>query len=246
MKKLLFTALFAVLFSGAANAQESETKESPLTFGLGVSTNAVWRGASVCGLNSAGSVDFSAGGFSAGVEAISAIGKDDYTEFDLYAAYSISGAFVSVYDYCWTMDKFEYFGPYNDYHFLELGFGYDFSELTDLPLSVSFNMMLAGANKKFDGDQAHSSYLEICYAPSLASGLDLAFTVGAAIENKDAELMYTKKDGFNFAELKMELSKTYNLKNFCTVTPSAAIICNPTGLEYHGQTFFVGGVSFGF
>jgi len=246
MKKLLFTALFAVLFLGAADAQETETVESPLTFSLGVSSGAVWRGALACGLNSAGSVDFSAGGFSAGVEAVNSIGKDDYTEFDLYAAYSISGAFVSVYDYCWTMDKFEYFGPYKDYHFLELGVGYDFSELTDVPLSVSFNMMLAGANKKFDGDQAHSSYLEICYAPSLSNGLDLAFTLGAAIENKDAELMYTKKDGFNVAEIKMELSKTYNLKNFCTVTPSAAIICNPTGLEEHGLTFFVGGVSFGF
>ncbi|MBQ3657344.1 MAG: hypothetical protein II956_10950 [Bacteroidales bacterium] len=245
MKKLgILTAI--LMIATGVNAQEEEAEASPLTFSLGVSSNAVWRGGLVCGLNSSGSVDFSAGGFSAGVEAISAVGKDDYTEFDLYAAYSISGAFVSVYDYCWTQDKFEYFGPYKDYHYLELGLGYDFAELTDVPLSVSFNMMLAGANKKINGDQAHSSYIEICYAPSLSNGLDLAFTVGAAIENKDAELMYTKNDGFNFAELKAEISKTYNLKNFCTVTPSAAIIFNPTGTEYHGQSYFVGGVSFGF
>ena len=32
MKKLLFTALFAVSFFGAADAQETETEESPLTF----------------------------------------------------------------------------------------------------------------------------------------------------------------------------------------------------------------------
>ena len=244
-KTVLFTALFAVLFSGTIKAQD-DGEESPLTFSLGVSSGAVWRGALACGLNSSGSVDFSKGGFSAGVEAVNSIGKDDYTEFDLYAAYSISGAFVSLYDYCWTMDKFEYFGPYKDYHYLELGLGYDFSESTDLPLSVSFNMMLAGANRNVDDKQAHSSYIEVSYFPTLNCGLDLALTVGAAIEGKDAGLMYTKKDGFNVAEIKMELSKTYNLKDFCTVTPSAAIICNPTGLEYHGQTFFVGGVSFGF
>lgn len=232
----------------SAKAQETEDDGgSPLTFDLGVITNDIWRGGNCAGLSFAGEAGFTAGGFSAGFAAVSAIGKDDYTELDAYASYSISGAFVSLTDYSWTQDKFEYFGPYKSYHYLELGVGYDFSEKTDLPLSVSYNVMLAGVNQKADGKQANASYIEICYAPSLACGLDLAFTVGAAIEDKEsASLMYTRKDGFNFAELKMEMSKTYNLKNFCTVTPSAAIICNPTGTGTHGEAYFVGGVSFGF
>ena len=242
---IMIAAAMVALTAMSARAQEAEGDGSPLTFDLGVATNDIWRGGNCAGLSFMGDAEFAAGGFSAGIAGISAIGKDDYTEIDLYASYSIGGVFVSLSDYTWTQDKFEFFGPYKTYHYLELGVGYDFSEKTDLPLSISYNVMLAGANRKADDSQGHSSYIEISYAPSLECGLDLGFTVGAAIENEES-LMYTRKDGFNFAELKFEMSKTYNLKNFCTVTPSAAVICNPTGLGEHGEVYFVGGVSFGF
>jgi len=243
----IFGVLIAMMMVAVgAKAQEAEGEGgSPLTYNLGIATNDIWRGGNCTGLSFMGGADFSAGGFSAGAAAITAIGKDDYVELDWYASYSVGGAYVMLTDYSWTQDKFEYFGPYKTYHYLELGVGYDFSEKTDLPLSIGYNLMLAGANRKADDSQAHSSYIEICYAPSLECGLDLGFTVGAAIENEEA-LMYTRKDGFNFAELKFEMSKTYNLKDFCTVTPSAAVICNPTGLGTHGEAYFVGSVSFAF
>ncbi|MCR5455184.1 MAG: hypothetical protein K6F33_09385 [Bacteroidales bacterium] len=246
MKKVILTAaLLAVLASGAANAQEVE--ESPLTFSAGLRSREVWRGTNLCGLAGEGGIDFSAGGFSAGVVTTFSIGKDDYMEFDWYASYSVKGAFVSLTDYSWTQDQFEYFGPYKNYHYLELGVGYDFAETTDLPLSVSYNMMLAGANKTVDGDQAHASYIELCYAPSLACGIDLACKVAAAIENDETEaLMYTRKDGLNFSLISLELSKTYNLKDFCTVTPAVSAICNPTGLGEHGEMYFAAGLTFGF
>ncbi|MBO4770986.1 MAG: hypothetical protein J5595_00455 [Bacteroidales bacterium] len=242
---IMIAAAMVALTAMSARAQEAEGDGSPLTFDLGVATNDIWRGGNCAGLSFMGDAEFAAGGFSAGIAGNSAIVKDDYTEIDLYASYSVGGAFLSLTDYTWTQDKFEFFGPYKTYHYLELGVGYDFSEKTDLPLSISYNVMLAGANRKADDSQGHSSYIEISYAPSLECGLDLGFTVGAAIENEES-LMYTRKDGFNFAELKFEMSKTYNLKNFCTVTPSAAVICNPTGLGEHGEVYFVGGVSFGF
>ena len=248
MKKRIFLIASLLLGFTAAEAQETE-EESPLTFSAGVRSSETWRGGYLCSMAGEGGMDFSASGFSAGVTAVYALESNAYNEIDFYAGYSIKGVSLTLTDYCWTQPDagFEYFGKYKNFHYLELGLGYDFSELTDLPLSVSYNIMLAGANLKANGeDQAHSSYLELCYAPSLKCGIDLAFTVGAAIEGKEAMLMYTKKDGFNFAELKLDLSKTYNLKDFCTVTPSVTLMCNPTGVGDHGQAYFGAGVSFGF
>lgn len=118
----------AMLMATGAMAQETEGDGCPFTFDAGLFTNDIWRGGNCAGLSFMGDAEFSAGGFTAGVAAISAIGKDDYTELDFYASYSIGGAFLSLTDYSWTQDKFEYFGPYKTYHYLELGAGYDFSE----------------------------------------------------------------------------------------------------------------------
>ena len=245
MKKLFLTAMMAAMILSAA-AQEEEAVESPLTFETKFNSSALWRGTHVTGLSAEGVINYSIAGFSAGVDAISAIGKDDYNEFDLYIGYQFKGAFVTLTDYSWTMDKFEYFGPYKEYHFLELGVGYDFSEITDLPLSVSYNVMLAGANRTADDKQAYSSYVEVCFAPSLACGIDMEIAVGAAIEGEESALMYTKKDGFNVCNAKFGLSKTYNLKDFCTVTPNVTVMCNPTGFENHGTVNFAAGVGFAF
>ena len=193
MKKIILTAIMAAAVLSAV-AQEEEAAESPLSFETNVNSSALWRGAYVTGLSAEGIINYSVAGFSAGVDAISAIGKDDYKEFDLYIGYQFKGAFVTLTDYSWTMDKFEYFGPYKEYHFLELGVGYDFSEITDLPLSVSYNVMLAGANRTADGKQAYSSYIEVGFAPSLACGIDLDIALGMALEGEESALMYTKKD----------------------------------------------------
>ena len=245
MKKIFLTAMMAAAVLSAA-AQEEETVDSPLTFETNLNSNALWRGTHVTGLSAEGIINYSVAGFSAGVDAISTIGKDDYNELDFYISYQFKGAFVSLTDYSWTMDKFEYFGPYKEYHFLELGVGYDFSEITDLPLSISYNVMLAGANRTADDKQGYSSYLEIGFTPSLACGIDLDIALGMALEGEESALMYTKKDGFNVCNAKFGVSKTYNLKNFCTVTPNVNIMCNPTGFGDHGEAYFSAGVGFAF
>ncbi|MBO4372987.1 MAG: hypothetical protein J5826_08665, partial [Bacteroidales bacterium] len=83
MKKFIFSALMAAMVL-SANAQEEETVESPLSFSTNFYSSALWRGSYVTGLSAEGVINYSIAGFSAGVDAISAIGKDDYTEFDLY------------------------------------------------------------------------------------------------------------------------------------------------------------------
>ena len=83
MKKIFLTAILAAAVLSAV-AQEEETAESPLTFETKVNSSALWRGAYVTGLSAEGIINYSVAGFSAGVDAISAIGKDDYNEFDLY------------------------------------------------------------------------------------------------------------------------------------------------------------------
>lgn len=246
MKKLFLSAIMAAVVLSAAAQEEEAVEESPLSFETNLNSSILWRGAYITGLSAEGVINYSVAGFSAGVDAISAIGKDDYHEFDLYIGYQFKGAFVTLTDYSWTMDKFEYFGPYKEYHFLELGVGFDFSEITDLPLALSYNVMLAGANRTIEDKQAYSSYLEVSYTPSLACGIDMEIALGAALESEESTLMYTKKDGFNICNAKFGLSKTYNLKDFCTVTPNVNVVCNPTGFEDHGTVNFAAGVSFAF
>ena len=77
-------------------------------------------------------------------------------------------------------------------------------------------------------------------------------TFNPQIITKDAESLVkffeelAKKDGFNVCNVKAGLSKTYNLKNFCTVTPNVNVVCNPTGFDAHGTVNFSAGVGFTF
>ena len=76
----MIAAAMVALTAMSARAQEAEGDGSPLTFDLGVATNDIWRGGNCAGLSFVGDAEFAAGGFSAGIAGISAIGKDDYTE----------------------------------------------------------------------------------------------------------------------------------------------------------------------
>ena len=75
----IFGVLIAMMMVAVgAKAQEAEGEGgSPLTYNLGIATNDIWRGGNCTGLSFMGGADFSAGGFSAGAAAITAIGKDD-------------------------------------------------------------------------------------------------------------------------------------------------------------------------
>lgn len=112
-------------------------------------------------------------------------------EFDLYATYAISDALaLTITDYNWTFTPgtsyFKY-GTGTD-HIFEATLAYAGSET--LPLSATLNTMFAGNDKKLNGDQALSTYLELGYqindAAKLFVGgslLDTPMYGGAGVSN---------------------------------------------------------------
>jgi hypothetical protein len=95
----------------------------------------------------------------------------DYKEVDLYASYAIGPIKVTLTDYDWN------FGPrYFNYksketgHIFEGSLGY--SGPASFPISITANVMFAGADKKWDetlgavdpSKQAYSTYIELGYA----------------------------------------------------------------------------------
>ncbi|MCR5454103.1 MAG: hypothetical protein K6F33_03855 [Bacteroidales bacterium] len=211
-------------------------------------TEDVWRGCFDASAAFEPEISYTIGGLSIGTWAASPLnyGSDDYRELDWYVEYAFDfGLSFMMTDYCWTDDngQFEYFGKYKDTHFLEATLGYDLGAVTDVPLSFNVNTMIAGANRKENGDQALSTYMELIYAPSLKH-VDLSLTLGAAAEPE--AILYSRKDGFNIVNIDLGVSHDFNIKDVATLTVMAHVICNPTGIEYKGEAYALGGVAISF
>jgi|GEM_PF-102935 len=274
MKKInFFVSLVALAMTfSTANAQDPDEATSPEGSGDGFgasvdfTTTTIWRGGYLGGAAVQPSMSYSFKGLEAGMWASTNFSDEAYKELDFYVSYAIGGFSVTVTDYAWDITEnttLDYFGPYKKTHRLEAGLGFDFSEVSDLPLSVGVYTMVAGADRKSDGSdkQAHPTYLELSYAPSLKNGFDLALTLGAAIEDKNGAYLYSEKDGFNFVNVDIALSKTFAVKSGFTITPKVELAVNPTGfsedpdialkhgetsIHSHGKAVALAGLSIGF
>jgi len=95
-----------------------------------------------------------------------------YKEADLYIAYTAGPLKFAITDYDWSFGTTKYFNYKNETtgHIFEGTVGYTGPE--SFPLSITANVMFAGADKKYDKDfeaqdptkQAYSTYIELGYA----------------------------------------------------------------------------------
>ncbi len=257
------TSVAFVLAAFNANAQDlddelvGQDNDNGFHFSTEFVTEDVWRGGFAGSAAFEPEISYTIGGLSIGTWGSSPLnfGQDNYNELDFYVEYAFDfGLSMIVNDYCWTQEyeridgsigeAFDYFGPYKENHYLEAGIAYDWGEVSDVPLSFNVNTMLAGANRKYNGDQGHSTYMELVFAPSLKK-LDMSLTVGAAIENEEA-LMYSRKDGFNIVNVDFGLSHDFKIKDAATLTVRGHLVCNPTGFDTHGEAYVLGGVAIKF
>ncbi len=251
LEKILAAFALVHMTATGVRAQDIEDggSENGFHFSSEFVTEDVWRGGFAGSAAFEPEISYTIGGFSIGTWASSPLnyGNDTYNELDFFIEYAVGGVTLTFSDYCWTNgnDKFEYFGPYKENHLLEASLGYDFGVGNEnVPLSFSVNTIVAGANRKANGDQGFSTYLEAVYAPSLKK-LDMSLTVGAAIENEEAA-MYSKKGGFNFVNIDFGLSHDFKLRDVATLTLGANLICNPTGFEEHGEAYVTGSIGISF
>ncbi len=195
-----------------------------------VSAN-TWRGSYIAGFSVQPALGFSVEGFS--LEAWGStdlnFSKGGYTEVDWTASYSRWGATISIVDYCWTNADgiFDYFGKYENNHYLELGVGFDFGEwFSKVPISLGANVMLYGANVTDKGEQAYSAYFSIDYNQPIRNILTIDVSVGAALERGNAAL-YSGNNGFSVVCTSLGASKTFNIKDKININLAVDFIVNP-------------------
>lgn len=237
MKKCLFSLVLftASFFSFSAYAGDGEEN---VTFEVGgdVVSSYVWRGQDCGGFSVQPSVTLSLPkvGLSFGVwasaELFSRAEFANMNEFDLFISYSpVEALSIGFTDYHFCGGK--YWGAWTfsseSSHNLELNLSYDFG-----PLALSWNTCLTGADYKYDGDRAYSSYVEAS-APFQIGGIDCVGTVGAC--PWDDSFTTGGATGFSVVNLSLKASKEVKgLPLF------GQVVFNPRS----EATYFVVGLSF--
>ena len=152
-------------------------------------------------------------------------------EFDLYATYSFSSQIaVTLTDYNWIFSKkyFDYSNETN--HIFEATLAYTGGE--SFPLSASLNTMFAGADKKADGDNAYSTYVELGYP--LSSNAKIF--CGASLFESPS--VYATS-GFDVTNIGLKVSKPIEITDKFSLPVYGIVGFNPSA----NNAFLVAGVT---
>lgn len=234
-KKVCLVAIMFGLSALSANAQSKINVD----FGADIVSSYVWRGVKTAGASVQPYLNAGLGGFGLG-----AWGSTDFTsnegakEVDFTASYTVAGLKLAVTDYWWDGEgQFRYFSSPNEGnagHLLEGTIGYTLPEA--FPLSVTWNTFFLGkGNKKENGDNAYSTYVELAY-PFSVQGVDMGISAGfTPWENTT---LGTSK-GFKFTSVMLRASKSIKITDSYSLPVFTGVIANPAHEDIH----FVFGIS---
>jgi len=234
-KVSLVITLFGLLTTMSVNAQS----KIEVDFGADIVSSYVWRGFKTAGASVQPSLSASLSGFS-----LSAWGSTDFKgsdgakEVDFTTAYKTGGLKLAVTDYWWdgegTYRYFSYPEGTNGGHMLEGTIGYTLPEA--FPLSVTWNTFFLGkGNKKENGDNSYSTYVELAY-PFSVQGVGMGISAGFT-PWENATLGTSK--GFKFTSVMLSASKSIKITDSYSLPVFANVICNPAQEDIH----FVFGIS---
>lgn len=237
MKHFLLLIFLSFVFWGNAKSQEPEIRLRTSNFHLSfdLQTKYMWRGMEMMTTDTAPvvfpQVNYQNNGLYAYVMGGYAI-NGKYAEVDLGLSYTYKWLTLGVNDYYYPTtssadDQYFDFNNKKTGHWLE-------AVLTvapeNMPLSLTLSNFFAGADKRIDGQQAYSTYAEICSWYSFLEGHKLSLFVGAAL-NKSCYNGY--EHGFGICNV--EGRYTYNLafKNGFSLPLSVGYIINPVYQKAH-------------
>ena len=158
--------------------------------------------------------------------------REDFTEIDLTAQYSVGNLSLGIVDYWSDEDNNRYFhyNSHSTYHAFEGFIGYDFGVL-----SASWQTMFAGAdgvNNK--GERAYSSYFEL-NVPFSVEGFYCNVSAGAV----PYATTYYDTNKFNITKTSLRVSRDLRLNEHFALPVFGEVIANP-----HSQkAWFVFGFS---
>lgn len=225
----------ALLMSSTTFAQEE--KQFEIAPAADLVSSYVWRGVYQTGASVQPSITVSYAGVS-----LTAWGSTDFSsmsdpdkgkEFDLTVGYGIGGFSIGVTDYWWAGEGHRY-GDYSNSHFFEGTVGYHFGK--SFPLGITWSTMFAGGDKKADGDQQLSTYVEAAYDFNVL-GVDV--TPGIGVSPWTGMYHRAGKDGFSFCSISLKASKEIKITDSFSLPVFAQAIVAPN----QDNVFLVFGLS---
>jgi hypothetical protein len=234
--KNIFLITFTVLFCTTNTYIKAQTTEpaSPIKISADIVSSYVWRGSLATSSptpNFQPTLAFIKGNFEIG-----AWGSTDFTgsykEVDPYISLT-SGQFkLAVTDYDWNFDKADYFNYKNSEtgHRLEGTIG--FTGPATLPISVTWNTLFYGFDKKSTDStkQAFSTYIELGYSKGPAAFF-FGFTPWASYYNNYGATVFdpeAAKKSFSVVNIGASLSKGIKITESYSLPVKASLIINPS------------------
>ena len=224
-KFMLLTSICLILFFSQVVAQENGSI-SPFKISADLVSSYVWRGSLATTSptpNLQPTISYTKGNFEIGVW-----GSTDFTgtykEIDTYIALTMSKLKLTVSDYNWNFNKAAYFDYTNNKtaHIIEASASYPGSE--SFPISISWNTMLYGFDKKPNGEtveQAYSSYVELGYTKGSTS-VFFGFSPWESYYSA-----YRK--GFEVVNMGASITKELKITDQFSLPVKSSFIINPSG-----------------
>ena len=249
MKKIFYMlAAVAVVATGSVKTVEAQSREQKVVISGGVDliSSYVWRGVYQAGVSLQPGMTMSVGNFSLTAWGSTDFSASDYKEMDMTMTYALGPVTFSLADYYWTGASNEWMRPNRNYfhfgydspHKVELGVAWRITE--KVPITLSWNTMLFGGDRKDDGSQNYSTYAEISY-PFSAGPVDM--NAGVGMTPWATKNMYGTT-GFAVTNVFVGARKMWSVQKQGSIQAGifTNLIWNPSTEDVN----FVGGLSFKF
>lgn len=229
MKHLTFIILLIMPLNAFTQINTDKKTHSNLHIGIDLQTKYIWRGMEMMTEESTPvifpQINYQNNGFYAYIMGgYSLNGK--YSEVDLGISYTCKWFTIVLNDYYYPTtttadDQYLKFGKDNTGHWLEGGITVAPEKL---PAYLTISNFFYGADKKANGKQAYSTYIELGTYYDFIDNNRLALTVGAAC-NKSCYNGY--EHNFSICNVELKYTHTVELKNGWSFPLNVAYIINP-------------------
>lgn len=231
--KKIVLGLFVLGLSSIGFVRSQEASDVNVDISGDFVSSYVWRGFKQAGASIQPSLSVEYKGLSLSGWASTDIAGNDKKEVDFTLAYSVAGLNFSLTDYWWDGEfANRYFSyPDSDFsgHMLEAGVSYTFPK--SFPLNLSWNMFFLGkGNKKTNGDNSFSTYIEAAYPFSVK---DVDLFISAGFTPWESAVYGPDMDGFKFTSLQVGASKEIKINERFSLPLFANIIANPAVEDIH-------------
>jgi hypothetical protein len=234
-KYILFVGFITLAYFTTlhVNAQSSEPA-FPFKVTADLVSHYVWRGSMATGSptpNFQPTLAFSKGSFEIGIwGSTDFIG--DYKEVDPYISLTAGQFKLAVTDYNWNFDKADYFNYKNSETGHRLEGTISFTGPEAMPISVTWNTMFYGLDKKSDDStrQAYSTYIELYYSKGAASFF-FGFTPWTGYYNNYGVTTFdpgADKKIFSIVNTGASVKKALKINETFSLPLRATIVINPS------------------